>query len=250
MEEGQAKNGFKPPVVSETVVESETVVSKGPVVSDKPVFKDNKKKMSGGVIACIIILAVLAIGGIGFGVWAMLSQNDKIASLETDLKNCANSNNSENEVETVTCPDGTEIEVTDDVAEDINAEEYIYIGWWGIKIKIPSDLSTVSYAFSHEAGSTKLKVWGVDCSGEKCQYFPDFANASENTSGMVSLVRHPKGTEVPLASPPKFVFSDDLYDYYAYHPQAVYSPSESEWEVASVEKIWDMLTDPNNYSKI
>lgn len=124
MEEGQAKNEFKPPVVEETVVESETVVSKESAASGAPVFKDERKKMSGGVIACIIVLAVLAIGGIAFGVWAMLSQNDKIASLETDLANCVASNNSSTENVEVTCPDGTSTEIvknviTNDLAQNL-----------------------------------------------------------------------------------------------------------------------------------
>ena len=133
MEEGQAKNEFKPPVVEETVVESETVVSKESAASGAPVFKDERKKMSGGVIACIVILAVLASGGIGFGVWAMLSQNDKIASLETDLANCAASNNSSTENVEVTCPDGTSTEIVKNVITNDLAQSLIrpYIGMIG-----------------------------------------------------------------------------------------------------------------------
>lgn len=130
MEEGQAKNEFKPPVASETVVESEAVVSDAPVTPKEPMFKDDRKKMSGGVIACIVILAVLAIGGIGFGVWAMLSQNDKIALLETDLANCAASNNDSTENVEVTCPDGTSTEIVKNVITNDLAQSLIkpYIG--------------------------------------------------------------------------------------------------------------------------
>ena len=129
MEEGQAKNEFKPPVVEETVVESETVVSKESAASGAPVFKDERKKMSGGVIVCIVILAVLAIGGIGFGVWAMLSQNDKIASLETDLANCAASNNSSTENVEVTCPDGTSTEIVKNVITNVTIIKIKYLSF-------------------------------------------------------------------------------------------------------------------------
>ena len=133
MEEGQVKNEFKPPVASETVVKSEAVVSDAPVTPKEPVFKGDRKKMSGGVIACIIVLAVLAIGGIAFGVWAMLSQNDKIASLETDLANCVASNNSSTENAEVTCPDGTSTEIVKNVINNDLAQSLIkpYIGMIG-----------------------------------------------------------------------------------------------------------------------
>ena len=260
MEEGQAKNGFKPPVVSETVVESETVVSKGPVVSDKPVFKDNKKKMSGGVIACIIILAVLAIGGIGFGVWAMLSQNDKIASLETDLKNCANSNNSENGVETVTCPDGTEIEVTDDAAsEAINPEDYIYIGEWGIRIKMPEKLKYISYSYDNyiSDGNNEysedysiISFNGIAADSDKTAAKEYLRQAVTNNCYVAGVARVSKGESRTWG---KIVYEDDKYNYVYSHSQVACSDGTNDSTLAETEGnalIIEMLTNKENYSKI
>ena len=110
----------------------------------------------------------------------------------------------------------------------------------------------MSYKFAYGAGYTKLVLWGEDCSDDQCQYFPDFANADENNDGLGTVIRYAKGTELSPASRPELVFSDSDYDYYYAHVQAVYSidQSEIERETETVNLVTDMLSDPENYSKI
>ena len=62
------------------------------VSNNDVVFRD-KPKRNKGVIAGMVCLALLAIGGIGFGIWAMLdgnsykeSLNEKINSLENEIQ--------------------------------------------------------------------------------------------------------------------------------------------------------------------
>ena len=229
------------------------------VESSKPgsdvVFQDKSKK-SHGMLYGLILLAILAAGGIGFGVWAMMDGNSQVAKKDEQI---ASLNRQLAEKSEVVVDDGTTV-VDDDEGGDsttstsvANATDYIYVGEWGLKIKIPDSLSTVSYRFSHEAGFTKVTVWGVDCSGGRCQFFPDYANVNENAHGMGSITRYPKGTTFNEGSSPTLVFSDESYDYYQYHPQMVYTtdnPSdESKWEMDGINIINEMLSNPDNYSK-
>lgn len=64
-------------------------------INNDIVFRDNTKR-SKGMVAGMIILALLAIGGIGFGVWAMMDGNQKVAELNKQL---ADSNNTSEEQE-------------------------------------------------------------------------------------------------------------------------------------------------------
>lgn len=64
-------------------------------INNDIVFRDNTKR-SKGMVAGMIILALLAIGGIGFGVWAMMDGNQKVAELNKQL---ADSNNTSGEQE-------------------------------------------------------------------------------------------------------------------------------------------------------
>ncbi|MBR3143711.1 hypothetical protein IKF12_00710 [Candidatus Saccharibacteria bacterium] len=103
-----------------------------PAAPSGPVFKNEEKKAGKGMLIGIIVLVILAIAGVAFGVWAMLSQNGKIASLETDLANCAASNNNTTENVTATCPDGTLIETVNSIdnasAQTIINPYMVYFG--------------------------------------------------------------------------------------------------------------------------
>ena len=92
--------------------------------------KKNKQNTHKGMLIGMIIFAILATGGIAFGVYGMISQNKKVASLENDLANCANASNNEIENITVTCPDGTSTEIVKNVITNDLAQSLInpYLG--------------------------------------------------------------------------------------------------------------------------
>lgn len=88
------------PVV--TAVEESVAIAESPVVSepvapvvpeapraDTLVFAGKPKKKGAGMVLGMILLALLAAGGIGFGVWAMMDKNtetDKLNSQITTLR--------------------------------------------------------------------------------------------------------------------------------------------------------------------
>lgn len=72
----------------ETAVKEVTEVEARPIANE-PVKSDivfnDKPKKSGGMILCMILLALLAAGGIGFGVWAMLDGNAQKDTLNQQI---------------------------------------------------------------------------------------------------------------------------------------------------------------------
>lgn len=126
MEQGQTDAPTEQ-VASEVVTEQaspETAVEQAPVA---PMAPAGERKKSNGAIIGMVIFALVALGGIGFGVWQMMqgsSKDKQIADLKTQVTNCANANNGSTESVTVTCPDGTAMEVvnnviTNDLAQNI-----------------------------------------------------------------------------------------------------------------------------------
>ena len=208
-----------------------------------------------GMIIGMVCMAILAVGGIGFGVYGMLQSSQKdnqISDLKVQIKG------SDGTITTIETPeieatkeDGTTVVINDSVIKNENTKDYIYVGEWGLKIKIPEELTVTGYEYNALDGYTSIGIAGATENG---QYLPEFADASKH-GYMISLgyiSRYPKGVEMPLASTPSFVFSDEQYDYYYSHPQSVISTNENEvhWELDSVDVIEQMLMDENNYSKI
>ena len=205
----------------------------------------------------MIVFGVIAVSGIGFGVWAMVSSNSQKEQYESKI-NTLNQQNSKLKKELEDT--GSTVVVDDEVDEEIeleaepvkneNTSAYIYIGAWGLKIKISSELEKVGYAYVQNADSTKVNVFGAMKRSGSEGAFPDFANMNKNTIPLGTVTRSAKGTEMPIASAPELVFSDEQYDYYYSHPQAVYSDTEDEgnWEIDSVDVVKDMLKNKDNYS--
>lgn len=214
-------------------------------------FEDKPKK-SHGMLYGMILLAILAVGGIGFGVWAMMDGNSQMAKKDEQIADLRGQLAEKSEV---VVEDNTTV-VDDDEGSDsttstsvVNTEDYIYVGEWGLKIRIPDNLTITGYVYSMLPGYTSVKITGNTKGG---QYLPGFADMSVQSPWLGIISRYPKGTEMSPMSPPAFVFSDEQYDYYCSNPQMVISTDESEiqWEVESVNVIQQMLKNKDNYSKI
>lgn len=85
-------------------------MEKNQPVNESPiVVSENKKKIQKGTIIGMSALGILAIAGIAFGVYGMVSRKQRISDLEAQIANCATNTD---KVTTVTCPDGTEVSTT------------------------------------------------------------------------------------------------------------------------------------------
>ncbi len=120
---------------------------------------NNNKSSSGkGWKIATVIVAVLAVGGIGFGVYGMMQSAQKdsqISDLKVQIKeeDGAVTTIETPEIET-TVEEGTVVTVTDTVK--VSGGPYIengvfYVPEWGLKFNIPSDLANYGYSVDYDA---------------------------------------------------------------------------------------------------
>ena len=227
-----------------------------PAAEPEPTFDNGpsvvgKKERKTGWILAIILLLLIAAGGVGFGVWMWMDGNAQKEALNNQISDLQQTNNNlmaqlDNANSTVS---------VDADGNEVNTADYIYVGEWGLKIKIPEDLVSVNYAVGFEDGTQMVKIAGVSKPDGSGWVLPDFADISKNVSGLGMVARYPKGAEMPATSGPQLIFSDDEYDYYYYHRQIAYSvdindESNLDWETKTIDVITEMLTSAENYSSI
>jgi hypothetical protein len=206
------------------------------------------KKKSSATMLSIVLLLILALGGIGFGVWAFMDKNDQVDKLNKQIQDLRNSTSS-------VTPEPDEPTGATLIADD----GYIYVSEWGLKVKIADGLNYVSYSFKHSGGadqteSTMLAIWATTA-----DTLSDFANPYKNNDSLGAIGRTKKGTYEAMGYTENngcgmdagLVFSDDEYNYCVEGPQVTYSTAEEDvaLEVSSSSLIKTMLETEDNYSE-
>ena len=69
-----------------------------------------RQKVPKGMIISITVLSIVALVGIGFGIYSMISGNKKIGELEARVAECSANDNKTTQT---ACPDGTPVSVVD-----------------------------------------------------------------------------------------------------------------------------------------
>ena len=202
------------------------------------VFKDKPKKNKGMIVG-IVILALLAAGGIGFGVWAYLSGNQKEAKLNEQI--------SDLQTQLAEQPEIDETIVDVDTDSDINTADYIYVGEWGLKIKTPEELKVINYSVTESNYGSHLAVSGAKNLNDG--KIPESANLEKAFAGAIVKSSSEDGF-YPYG---ELIYTDDAGNKYYYEgPQA--DPELPENELASWREcqaiIQEMLSNPDNYSAI
>ena len=128
-----------------------------------PVMDSGKQKDGKGWKIATAIASVVAVCGIGFGVYGILQSSQKDSQI-SDLKvQVEDSNGKITTLETekieTTDENGTTITIADSAVKNENTKDYVYIGEWGIKIKVPKAdrFREFSYAFA----PSSLYLWGA-----------------------------------------------------------------------------------------
>lgn len=223
----------------------------GPTFDNGPSVVDGKGSKKTGWILAVVFLLIVAAGGVGFGVWMMMdgnaqkdALNEQISALKqqnSDLQNkLDNGGDAIIDIET----DGSEV----------NTANYIYVGEWGIKIKVPQGLNQLSYLFDSRASEGEDEYLYINGVSGDYESIPSFVNTSVKEFWLGVLNRVQKGsadTNMP-GGRGVLVTSIGDYDYYYGHPQDVISTDENEQEIElkTVDAIQNMLTNAENYSKI
>ena len=188
-----------------------------------------------------IILAILAIAGIGFGIYGMMRKpaetpvEDNTAELETELSNVKQKyvvlQNYVKELEAsgTEVPEeaksATEVEPTEPA---VDTSKYIYIGEWGIKIKLPEELALVTYSYDYHGGGTVEKAGydsSVCISGSEDHGLYAFSSVREAGSGLVCVRRLSEKKQSPEGEIE--VYSDDSGWYYMSTPHAYYTEPDT-----------------------
>ena len=210
-----------------------------------------KTKMSKKQVIGLVVLSLIALGGVLFGIYGMNSQNDQIANLKVQVSNAENNKAAKLETEDVAIVDSDEnttkiIDGTDGVA--IDASEYFYIGEWGLKVKVPEELIITKYRYANDAGNrdnSSLCIMGY--SKKDGQEFPDFTNVDDY---LTCISRGPNGFS-PYGV---LILSDNKYDYLFNNAQTYYSKGgddeELQWEKESRELMSKVFGSQGNYSAI
>ena len=221
------------PVGTEQVVAEQVTVAQ---TEPAPVFKDEKKGGKGMLFGLILCL-LLAAGGIGFGVWEMMDGNTAKADFENQIADLKKQNN----------------ELRDKLDGASRAEgdtaDYIYVGEWGVKFKVPESLNAVQYMFKHRyVSGLKLEVESLCVSGV---YGATGVSYEFMDSAYVCISQNfGAGAGVQNDEYMDAAFPEG--EFYVTGPQAVVSVDEGDKKVEqeSVQAIYDWLSNPEFRSSI
>ena len=156
----QNNNTTNAPVVGSSTVQANAASvtpqgssSKVSSSKDDVVFADKPK--GNGMLLGMILLGVLAVGGIGFGVWTMMDGNSQKEQLNLQISALKQQNE---ELQKEAIEDTSSDNTTDSSAsaDVVNASDYIYIGKWGLKVKVPENLEIATFMYDYGRGRRKI----------------------------------------------------------------------------------------------
>ncbi len=227
------------------------------------------KKESKGMMMGMIMCSVLAIVGIGFGVYGMTRKPEEkpagdIANvgLETELSNIKQKYAVLQDYIKELEASGTEIPEEAKTASesgsindiDYASNRYIYIGEWGIKIKLPEELSLVTYSYDYSDSKTVNKAGDdaslcISGSGDNGLYA--FSSVRKASPGLVCIKRTSQQIEHPLGEAE--IFHDDSGWYYFSGNGGYYTEDNTmarNYEINIIDLFTKHFSDPSNYSAI
>ena len=226
--------------------------AEAPVVS---AVKEQPKNNNGLKIVTALT-SVVAICGIGFGVFGMMQSIEKDNQI-SDLKNQVTTLN--NKIVSIENDNDTSEKPTDNPsAATGNSKDYVYIGEWEIKIKIPEGLGYVDYSFinyisdgenEYPSDYSAIAFNGVASSSNKTAANEYLRQARVGNCYVASISRTPKTT---FEIRGQLIYEDNNYNYVYNHAQAACSNGDSGSTTAETEGnllIKNMLTSSSNYSK-
>lgn len=204
-----------------------------------------EKKSGKGVVVALVLFIILAIGGIGFGVWAFMDGNAQKNGLNEQITSLKAQN-----AELLEKIDGGDITINVDTDSDVDTADYIYVGEWGIKIKIPETLGDVSYGVDswneENFAGTSLCVTGATTGHDG---IPSFIKPMLYGGAYVCLGKNTKSISEENGGEGNQTWP--VGEFYIDGPQDIVGDeSDKDWELESVETIKAMLSDENNRSAI
>ena len=178
-----------------------------------------------GIIAAVVLLLMY------------LKSSENAASLEQNLstKNAI--------IKVIEKQTGATINSAEDVPTFATTTDNIYLGSWGVKIKLIDTLKDVSYIMDANYRPSIC----FNAVGSGVEYFPEFADIDKNPGGMGCLVKvavsEGNSDKSGVSFGDKVITVND-YNYFYKAPAGIYSKTDAEkgLEATAVEQIKAMLT--------
>lgn len=190
-----------------------------------------------------VVLGVATVIFLFLGIWGLVDAASTRKNLEATTKE---NNNLTSIIDAIEEQTETVIQTVEDVPVYQPASDYIYLTDWGIKLRIPETLTSVSYILDQNADYRPSVCFNAVKSG--VQYFPAFADVKQNPGGMGCLWRISIADGEKDASGNSFgqkVFTNEDFNYFYKEPSKTYSSTDAEkgLEATAVQLIKNMITD-------
>ena len=172
-------------------------------------------KKSSGMKYGMIVCAILAVAGIGFGVYEMLQANkakQQISELKIEVKNTDGTTAIVETDKIEIKEDNKTIVIADSTTVSKRESGYLYLDEYGIKVKLPEDFVLTGYRFVSDvqdwgdAGVSKYNIYG----GSRDAYITPEAHADYP---LITIMKIVKDKYVCNASCGEEIYSDDAYMY-------------------------------------
>lgn len=211
-----------------------------------------EKSGKGSKIA-LVLISILALAGIAFGVYEYMQNSDKVVKI-SELSAKLDLIKTETKTELVDKDEGGVTQTYVEPVEEVDSEDFIYIGEWGLKFKIPKELHQVSYEVYNNSelngwwqfslGVSSLIVTGYKDASDSRTYSKETSESSSCASAWI--VRMPKDNTQNTNEP---AFSIGDYNFFFGGWQSPCSdtmPTDSQ----TGPLIRDALLNSSNYSAI
>ena len=235
-----------------------------PKINNPP--KDTpKEKSNKGLKTALIICIILALAGLGFGIYGMTKKPEEkpadstaTTELETELTNLKQKYSVLQTYVKDLEASGAEVSEEVKIATEakpadsiVNTKDYIYIGSWGQKIKRPNELIYMEYKLT---GFSYVECLYVNAGrAEDKNLTADGGTLSNiDIQSLGSICRAPSSYETQVmeggrvASGKAATFAIGDYSYWYDGPNR----AMDEPEAAVTELLRQMLSNPANYSAI
>lgn len=127
----------------------------GPAFDNGPSVVEPKGGRKTGWIIGLVLMALIAAGGVGFGVWAWMDGNTQKDALNEQISDLKKQNG---ELLDKLAEQETEVEEETEVQDLV--DDYIYVEEWGLKIKKPENsLGKVWYEFNEETSQSAAALY-------------------------------------------------------------------------------------------